>query len=134
MVWKWVECQTVGKLFIIFQLNLDHFNFVCADFTRAFVAINHLLWYVEVLITSQMYNKNASGYACSTNWTLRKGGLPQTIRINQSMNIFQVDYVRRIYVWYSKYWIDFGIIFRDEQSGQSQCKQQYRSIDIVRWK
>lgn len=29
------------KIFMIFQLNLDPFNFVCAEFARAFVTINH---------------------------------------------------------------------------------------------
>lgn len=34
------SCQQIFMIFFL-QLNLDQFNFVCAEFIRAFVAINH---------------------------------------------------------------------------------------------
>lgn len=102
---------------------------MCAEFKRAFVAINHNYGiYVEALITwklskfvleiqMKIISLNASGYASVIDWTLKEDYRFATIdsRLNQSIDIFNSDYVRvNTAHKYSNYWIDFGIISRDE--------------------
>lgn len=97
-----------NRIFMIFQLNLDQFNLVCAEFARAFVTINHYVgmlkfwWFYETLDLCffrsyfWMWAHTHLVMLSLINGTLKWDWRPQLIcDLLKSINEhFQLDYVR----------------------------------------